>query len=670
MDWTYVAIMAAAVATGLAVYSRTQQPRDWAWWEQASLMLGTFCGSMLGAKLPFLLSDWAGLVDGTAWLTGGKTIVSGLLGGYLGVQVAEWVLGKPVDMCDSFAAPVAAAIAVGRLGCFHVGCCYGSVTSVPWGIDFGDGQPRHPTQLYESLFHVLAAVTLYQLYRRQLFRGQHIRLYFLAYFCYRFLTEFIRPEARLWLGLTGYQWAALFLALLLVVWGLPCCRAQWSWPRWRPRTRRPSSNSPVAVTLKQTRTLCPVCLRQVPGIVFEQHGNVLLRRSCADHGETIALLSTDRRHYYLRNEVPHPPPAIETPCCGIPGHKTCVALLEITQACNLCCPVCYAASPAGPHRSLEELSADLQAFVAARGSLDILQLSGGEPLLHPDLLRVIDYCKSLPIEHVMLNTNGLELVRDRTLAAELARRKPHLELSLQFDGLDHRTHRVLRGSDLLAEKESVLRVICANDLPTTLVCTVVRDVNEMQLGPLLRRGIETPQIRGITYQPATWSGRYDAAQDPLHRLTLADVMRLVVEQSEGLLAEEDFQPLPCGDPNCCSFTFVARKRAGPLIPLTRLARYEDHVDQLADRMNFNLVDAGKCCGVRWRVEDYFRVVVKPFMDRYTYDQSRIDECCIHIIQPGGTAVSFCQFNTLHRPRRNELIVDERQESQVVEHARE
>ena len=127
----------------------------------------------------------------------------------------------------------------------------------------------------------------------------------------------------------------------------------------------------------------------------------------------------------------------------------------------------------------------------------------------------------------MLNTNGLELVRDRTLAAELARRKPHLELSLQLDGLDHDSHQVLRGADLLAEKEAVLQVIREYDLPTTLVCTVVRDVNEMQLGPLLRRGIETPQIRGITYQPATWSGRYDAAQDPLDRLTLADVIRLV-----------------------------------------------------------------------------------------------------------------------------------------------
>jgi hypothetical protein len=256
------------------------------------------------------------------------------------------------------------------------------------------------------------------------------------------------------------------------------------------------------------------------------------------------------------------------------------------------------------------------------------------------------------------------------LAAELARRKPHLELSLQFDGLDPHSHQTLRGSDLLAEKEAVLRVIREHDLPTTLVCTVVDDVNEMQLGPLLRLGIETRQVRGITYQPATWSGRFEAAQDPLHRLTLANVVRLVVEQSDGRLREDDFQPLPCGDPNCCSFTFIAHKRPGSFIPLTRLVRYEDHVDQLADRMNFNLADAGRCCGVQWRVEDYFRVVVKPFMDRFTYDQSRIDECCIHIIQPGGTAVSFCQFNTLQRPQEVLATMNEHKRRELIEHARE
>ena len=114
----------------------------------------------------------------------------------------------------------------------------------------------------------------------------------------------------------------------------------------------------------------------------------------------------------------------------------------------------------------------------------------------------------------------------------------------------------------------------------------------------------------------------------------------------GLLAEDDFKPLPCSDPNCCSFTYVARRR--PMIPLTRIVKYEDHLDSLADRMAFDMGHAGQCCGGGWNPDDFFRIVIKPFMDAYTYDQDRIDECCVHVIRPGGRAVSFCQYNTLER----------------------
>ncbi len=662
MDWTYVAIMALAVITGVGLYYLTRKPLELAWWERLLLVAGAFCGGIIGAKLPFLLSDWQGLVDGTAWLTGGKTIVAGLLGGYLGVQLAEWMMGKPIDMCDSFAVPVAGAIAVGRLGCFQAGCCYGTETSLPWGVDFGDGHLRHPTQLYESLFHAAAALVLYQLYRRDLLRGQHIRLYFLAYFVYRFVTEFVRPETRLWIGLTGYQWSALFLSVILVVWGLPCCRSNWTWRARRRPIPRTLTCSAQPKVLCGTQTLCPHCLEPVAGEVFEQEGRVWLRRDCPEHGEVVALLNSDRKHYYLRHEVPHPPPSVadglgegeESAGCGCgqqtPPHHTCVALLELTDACNLRCPVCYANSPSGRHRPCAELCADLEAFVRSRGGLDILQISGGEPLLHPDLLPIIDHARTLPIDHIMINTNGLPLLEHPELVKELTRRLPHLELSLQFDGVDARSHQALRGQDLLQRKQAILQLTADHRLPTTLVCTVVPDVNERQLGDLLRMGIEQPQVRGITYQPATWSGRYEPLRDPLDRLTGGDVIRLLAEQSLGLLSEEDFKPLPCGDPNCCSFTFVARRPKGEFVPLTRIFSYEEHVDQLADRMNFNLTDAWKCCGVRWRVDDYFRVVVKPFMDAFTYDQARIDECCIHLIQPGGGAMSFCQFNALWRGR--------------------
>jgi 7,8-dihydro-6-hydroxymethylpterin dimethyltransferase len=115
-----------------------------------------------------------------------------------------------------------------------------------------------------------------------------------------------------------------------------------------------------------------------------------------------------------------------------------------------------------------------------------------------------------------------------------------------------------------------------------------------------------------------------------------------------LLREDDFHPLPCSNPNCCGFTFLARRGKKSPLPLARIVRYEDHVERLADRVNFKLDDARACCGFGGRPEDFFRVAVKPFMDAYTYDEDRADECCIHIIQPGGRGVSFCRFNTLQR----------------------
>jgi phosphatidylglycerol:prolipoprotein diacylglycerol transferase len=215
-DPTYAGIMALAIATGVALSRRSQAGLGLEWWERAGIGLGAFCGAMIGAKLPFVLSDWEGLRSGAAWFSDGKTILLGLVGGYFGVETAKWALDIRVKTGDSFAVPVAAAVAVGRVACFFGGCCYGTPTDLPWGVVFPavDSLPRHPTQLYESAFHALAAVALAGLRRRGRFRGQLIKLYILAYAGYRFATEFIRPEPQLWLGLTGYQWASLALVPL------------------------------------------------------------------------------------------------------------------------------------------------------------------------------------------------------------------------------------------------------------------------------------------------------------------------------------------------------------------------------------------------------------------------------------------------------------------------
>ncbi|MGA2033179.1 MAG: prolipoprotein diacylglyceryl transferase family protein [Thermoguttaceae bacterium] len=693
MDWTYRAIMLAAILAGWALFRRQPRPPEVRTSEIAAIALGAFCGGMIGARLPFVLADWQGFLSGRAWFADGKTILSGLVGGYLGAELTEWAIGMRGKMCDAFAVPLAVGMSIGRLGCFHAGCCHGVPTSLPWGVDFGDGLPRHPTQLYESAFHLAAAIVLWRLQQQGKFQGQLVRIYLVAYFIYRFGTEFIRPEAKLWLGLTGYQLAALVLVPFFALWCCPGYRPAWLARRHvRPRALPRDTGDGV---IAATETLCPRCLQTLPGTIVQRDGRIYMQRTCPEHGPSEALLSSSRRHYYLRHEAPHPAstaglhkgdspiflrsPAIteresgQSPgCCGpAPGHRTCVALLEITGACNLRCPVCFAGSPAGGHRAVAEIRADLESFLAQRGPLDVLQLSGGEPLLHPDLLAIIDMCRRLPIDQIAVNTNGLRLAANDRLAAELAARRPRLQLSLQLDGLDARVHRALRGADLAAQKQAVLETIARHDLPTNLTCTVVKNVNESQLGPLLALALAMPQVRGITYQPATWSGRFEQTIDPLDRTTAADVIGLLARQSDGLLGEDDFFPLPCSNPNCCSITFLSRKLGKGTVPsscdrkrspnenrdsprlagslaLTRLVNYEDHLERLADRVNFKLDDARACCGFGGRPADFLRVAVKPFMDAYTYDAERSAECCVHVIRPGGRAVSFCRFNALQR----------------------
>lgn len=226
MNPLYATIMLAAVATALVLSRRRQAPLPLSIGQRAGIVAGAFCGAMVGAKLPFLLADLPGLASGHAWLSDGKTIVTGLVGGYFGVELAKWALEIRVKTGDSFAVPVAASVAVGRLGCFAAGCCYGAVTRWPWGVDFGDGLPRHPTQLYEAAFHGAMALALVAVERRGLWPGQRIKGYLLAYFAYRFVSEWLRPEPVLAGHLTGYQWASLvLLGLFGFLWWSDCRRA-------------------------------------------------------------------------------------------------------------------------------------------------------------------------------------------------------------------------------------------------------------------------------------------------------------------------------------------------------------------------------------------------------------------------------------------------------------
>lgn len=220
-DYCYPLLMLSAIVLCSAMLRKRQAKLPIAGWQKLGIGIGAFCGAMLGAKLPFALSDWQGLTSGAVWFADGKTILFGIVGAYLGVEVAKWSLEVRVRTGDSFAVPVALAVAIGRLACYVGGCCFGRVTSVPWGVIFPHQgpEPRHPTQLYEAAFHLLAAIFLWQCERRGWFDQQRIKLYILAYLTYRFFSEYLRPEPQVGIGLTAYQWASLaLLPIFIALW--------------------------------------------------------------------------------------------------------------------------------------------------------------------------------------------------------------------------------------------------------------------------------------------------------------------------------------------------------------------------------------------------------------------------------------------------------------------
>jgi len=217
----YGSIMVLAVVVAWLLLRRRQIKLELDFHQRSGLAYAGFVGAMLGAKVPFLLeADWESLTNGTLWLSDGKTILGGIFGGYLAIEITKWMMGIHQKTGDSFAVPLAAAIAIGRLACFVAGCCYGTATELPWGCQFPlahdpPGFLRHPTQLYEVAFHSSAILILWIAERRNWLVHQRLKAYLMAYLIFRFMTEWIRPEPIIAAGLTGYQIACMVLWILL-----------------------------------------------------------------------------------------------------------------------------------------------------------------------------------------------------------------------------------------------------------------------------------------------------------------------------------------------------------------------------------------------------------------------------------------------------------------------
>jgi len=352
------------------------------------------------------------------------------------------------------------------------------------------------------------------------------------------------------------------------------------------------------VFLGTTQSLCPECLALVPAKIIARRGRVYFRKRCPTHGTREDFVCSDVGQYdRLEFSVPGrlPPEFGIEPDRGCPydcglctehEQHTCVGLVEITSSCNLECPMCYSASgPGGKHLSYEECCRSIDRLVQVEGRPEVLQLSGGEPTIHPDFLRILDYGCAQPIDIVMINTNGLRLAHDPAMLDAVERHRRRLEVYFQFDGFRESTSVALRGETIVETKLKALEALGKRGVRVILVTTLQPGVNEDEIGAIVRFGLERPWITGVSFQPATYSGRHVLPEELERRITFPDVIAAIAEQTDGLFETGDFMPLPCAHPNCHSLTYAYRS-GGAVVPLSRFIDAEEHLDLLANGITF------------------------------------------------------------------------------------
>ena len=328
-------------------------------------------------------------------------------------------------------------------------------------------------------------------------------------------------------------------------------------------------------------SICATCYGRADAKILIEGDRVVMVKRCPEHGTQRVLLADDveywrraREQFLKPSERPlrfHTPVRFGCPYdCGLcTDHEqhSCVTLIEVCDHCNLECPVCYSSS--GPqrreYRSLAEVERMLDVVVASEGEPDVVQISGGEPTLHPEFFEILDAARARPIRHLMVNTNGLRIAAEPDFAARLADYMPGFEVYLQFDSLAAEPLLRLRGQDLREVRRRALARLNEHGISTTLVVTVQRGLNEGEIGAIVDYALEQPAVRGVTFQPVQHAGRtpdFDPAQD---RLTLTEVRRRLLEQTD-VFRPADVLPVPC-HPDAIAMAYALKTEAG-VTPLT------------------------------------------------------------------------------------------------------
>jgi 7,8-dihydro-6-hydroxymethylpterin dimethyltransferase len=460
----------------------------------------------------------------------------------------------------------------------------------------------------------------------------------------------------------------------------------------------------------ETTSLCRVCKNAVPAQVWATGaGEIWMRKRCAAHGPQEVRLSADAAWYEATRAIaprPYRPRAVAREvsfgcpfdCGPCTAHTQDVRLpvVTITSACNLDCPICYVhnKNEGAFHMERDQFRRVLDHLVADHGGeLDIVNLTGGEPTLHPHLLELLAMAREAGVHRVTVCSNGVRLARDEEFVAELARLGARIALS--FDTFDKHADVALQGARLLETKLRCLDLLQKHDVDTTLIPVMTRGLNDHEIGDILRLALDRPNIRHLEVHLITYTGQGGVSFDRAGRMSMDEVLVRIDETTGGLLTRDDFVPSPCAHPLCYQIAYLLMDPAGgPPLSFARLTSRETLYDCLADRLYLEptqrLEDAlREAINRLWtagdgdaesaralRVLDSLLRALFPIdraplspaeamrvseraakavylhahMDEETFDVERVAQCCDSNCYADGSTVPVCSYNVLYREK--------------------
>jgi 7,8-dihydro-6-hydroxymethylpterin dimethyltransferase len=311
-----------------------------------------------------------------------------------------------------------------------------------------------------------------------------------------------------------------------------------------------------------------------------------------------------------------------------------------------------------------------------------VQISGGEPTIHPQFFEILDAAKSRPIKHLMVNTNGIRIANDPAFAARLKSYMPGFEIYLQYDSSRPSRLRELRGEDLTDIRRRALEHLNEHNISTTLVVTLKKGLNDDEIGEIIDFALKQRCVRGVTFQPVQSAGRLEQFDPATDRLTLGEVRQQILRQSS-VFKPSDVIPVPC-HPDCLAMAY-ALKLDGKVIPLTSMIDPQvllhgggntivyERDTQLKQQL-FKLFSTSAspsssatslkqllCClplvqvpaGIGY--DNIFRIIIMQFLDAHNFDVRSVKKTCVHIVHPDGRIIPFDTYNMFYRDEKEKKL---------------